>query len=268
MKWAIITGTFAVSILLTGCGGGDDGPPAPTNPAPPSLTGRSYDLNQNDGGATAVSFNSASDYTFQHASGSVEAGNYNAARSGDTWTVTLQSDTGGQQIYLLDFDTRNNGSYTLQRVGEEDRHGAFSSRGTAIPNGGDPSTGSTTTGTPPPDPPGDYTGDAPVAIGGRTMLGTRTFTSTGPSGQTHTYTFSGDRFHDSDPPEESDGRFTYSANNSAATLELVYTRPTTFVGDRHRLTLNFTQRDRGNFESVYTRGDGTTIVINGVFEFE
>lgn len=100
------------------------------------------------------------------------------------------------------------------------------------------------------------------------MFGTRTFTSTGPSGQTHTYTFSADTFHDSDAPEESDGTYTYSASSSAATLNLVYTGPVDFEGDRHNLTLNFTAKDRGTFQSTYVRGDGTSIVINGDFEFE
>jgi len=99
------------------------------------------------------------------------------------------------------------------------------------------------------------------------MAGTRTFTSTGSTGQTHTYTFNSGHFHDSDPPEEADGTYTYSANNSTATLDLTYTGPADFVGDRHQITLNFTSKDRGTFQSTYTRGDGTTIVINGNFDF-
>ena len=99
------------------------------------------------------------------------------------------------------------------------------------------------------------------------MIATRTFTSTGPTGQTHTYTFASGTFHDSDPPEEADGNFSYSANNSAATLTLNYTAPTDFIGDRHEITLTFSSKDRGGFQSTYTRGDGTEIVINGDFEF-
>jgi hypothetical protein len=100
------------------------------------------------------------------------------------------------------------------------------------------------------------------------MFGTRTFTSTGTSGQTHTYTFGSGTFHDSDSPEESDGTFTYSANNSTATLNLTYTSPATFVGDKHNISMTFTEKDRGTFQSTYTRGDGTEITINGTFEFQ
>jgi hypothetical protein len=128
--------------------------------------------------------------------------------------------------------------------------------------------GSTDSGTTTGGPSTEYTGDAPVSLHARTLYGTRTFTSTGPTGQTHTYTFSGNMFHDSDPPEESDGTFTYNANNSHATLVFNYTTPAEFVGDRHELDMQYTARDRGTFTSTYTRGDGTVIVINGTFELD
>jgi hypothetical protein len=123
--------------------------------------------------------------------------------------------------------------------------------------------GSTTTGGS-----GGYNGFAPNSLAGRKMFGTRTFTSTGPVGQTHIYTFNATRFHDSDPPEESDGNFTYAAGNSSAILDLTYTSPAGFAGDKHHLEMAFNERDKGNFQSVYTRGDGTTIVINGTFRIE
>jgi hypothetical protein len=97
------------------------------------------------------------------------------------------------------------------------------------------------------------------------MLGTRTYTSTGPVGQTHKYTFNATRFHDSDPPEESDGNYTYVAGNSSASLDLRYTSPSGFVGDHHQLQMQFNEKDRGNFQSTYQRGDGTVITINGTF---
>ncbi len=117
-------------------------------------------------------------------------------------------------------------------------------------------------------PSDSYVGFVPTSIAGRTMLGTRTFTSTGPSGQTHIYTFGNGNFHDSDSPEEADGTYQYSPGNGSATLNLVYTGPEDFVGDTHNMTLSFTSKDRGNFDSTYTRGDGTTITINGTFQFE
>ena len=141
---------------------------------------------------------------------------------------------------------------------------AFAAFLTGCGGGGDGSTGSTTTGSTTTGGSG-YNGFAPNSLAGRKMLGTRTFTSTGPVGQTHTYTFSSTKFHDSDPPEESDGNYTYSAGNSSAVLDLHYTSPAGFVGDNHHIEMNFTERDKGSFQSVYTRGDGTAITINGTF---
>jgi hypothetical protein len=97
------------------------------------------------------------------------------------------------------------------------------------------------------------------------MLGTRTFTSTGPVGQTHKYTFTGTRFHDSDAPEESEGNFTYNPSNNFAVLDLDYTGPASFANDSHHLEMTFTEKDKGTFQSQYKRGDGTIITINGTF---
>jgi hypothetical protein len=100
------------------------------------------------------------------------------------------------------------------------------------------------------------------------MSGIRTFTSTGSNGQTHTYTFGNGTFHDEDGAEQADGTFVYNANNSHATLTLNYTGPQTFVGDKHELSMNFSAKDSGDFQSTYTRGDQTIITINGTFSFE
>ena len=97
------------------------------------------------------------------------------------------------------------------------------------------------------------------------MLGTRTFTSTGPVGQTHKYTFSGSRFHDSDAPEESDGNFVWNPGNNAAVLDLDYTSPASFANDSHHLQMTFTEKDKGTFDSTYQKGDGTIITIRGTF---
>ncbi|HUS34289.1 MAG TPA: hypothetical protein VM680_02945 [Verrucomicrobiae bacterium] len=263
---------LAFAMIFTGCGGGDSAGGG-GQVAPESLQGRSYNFSPNTGGQTAVSFTSPTDYTFLHETGAVEQGNYEAARDGNTWTTTLINTNGGQQVYTMTFGSENGGTFVLRREGEDDRFGPFSARDSAIPSGdvepGGTTTAPTTTG------PGDgevtpsdqYTGNAPVSIAGRTMQGTRTFTSTGPNGQTHTYTFGNGTFHDEDGPEQADGTFVYNANKSHATLTLNYNSPG-FVGDKHDLTMNFTQKDRGTFQSTYTRGDGTTIIINGEFNFE
>lgn len=287
-KAAAAVAVCAFSILLAGCGG-DEGGVAVVAPA--SLEARSYNFSESTGAASAVSFTSPNSYTFQHPTGSVEQGSYTGTRDGNTWTATLSSSPGGQQIFIMTFASASGGSYVLKRSEEVDRTGTFAARGSTIPSGNipanpntsgapeDPTTSTTgtttttgTTGTTSTSggvtPSDQYSGFSPVSMAGRTMLGTRTFTSTGPTGQTHTYTFGNGTFHDSDSPEEADGTFTYSANNSSATLALVYTAPTDFVGDRHTMTMTFTAKDRGTFESAYTRGDGTQITINGTFEIE
>lgn len=100
------------------------------------------------------------------------------------------------------------------------------------------------------------------------MIGTRTFASNGGSGQRHVYTFGNGSYHDSDPPEESDGMFQWVPGNNTATLKLSYTAPADFAGDTHDLTLHFGSKDQGTFESTYRRVDGATVIINGDFAFE
>ncbi|MGV3771920.1 MAG: hypothetical protein ACO1QB_03400 [Verrucomicrobiales bacterium] len=118
---------------------------------------------------------------------------------------------------------------------------------------------------------GDTTGSTTGTTGGEslsglTMRATRTYTSTGPVGQTHTYTFSGSTFHDSDPPEESDGDYTYITTGvNSATLQLRYSSPEEFAGDLHDMNMQFTTPQDGTFTSTYQRHDGTNIEINGTF---
>jgi hypothetical protein len=271
---AAVAAGLALAMFFTGCGGGGDSSGG-GQVAPETLQGRSYNFSPNTGGQTAVSFTSPTDYTFQHETGAVEQGNYEAVLDGNTWTTTLINTNGGQQVYIMTFGSGSGGTFVLKREGEDDRFGPFSARDGTIPSGDDPGAtttapttdgpGGSTTG---PTPSNEYTGDAPVSIAGRTMFGTRTFTSTGPNGQTHTYTFGNGTFHDEDGPEQADGTFVYNANNSAATLTFNYLTPAEFAGDTHVLTMTFTEKDRGTFRSTYNRGDGTAITINGDFVFE
>jgi hypothetical protein len=266
-KAAALIAGFGLAFLFTGCGGGDSGS---NTVAPGALETRSYDFSPNTGGQTAVSFTSPTAYTFQHEDGTVEQGTYQALRDGNLWSVTLSSTTGGQQIYNMTFNTGSSGNFVLKRDSEADRFGPFTVRSSTIATDDGSTTTATTTSTTDGSgtPSTSYNGFAPTAIDGRVMFGTRTFTSTGPNGQTHTYTFGNGTFHDSDAPEESDGTFVYNAGNSTATMQLNYTRPSTFAGDSQQWTMTFTAKDKGTFQSTYTRGDGTAITINGNFEFQ
>ena len=96
-KWRAVAtaAAFGLAIFFTGCGGGDG---TPAIVAPASLETRSYDLNPNTGGQTAVSFTSATAYTFKHETGATDQGTYQASRTDNTWTVTLVSETGAKPV--------------------------------------------------------------------------------------------------------------------------------------------------------------------------
>lgn len=167
MNWraAVLAAGFSFTLFFTGCGGsGDDGAVAPT-----SLQGRSYDFSPNTGGQTAVSFTSDTAYTYQHETGAIEQGSYQAEQNGNNWTVRLLATTGGQQIFQMAFANNSSGTFVLKRDGEADRFGPFTARSTAIGSGdiGDPPPGSTTDNNPPPITPStEYNGFAPVSIAG------------------------------------------------------------------------------------------------------
>jgi hypothetical protein len=180
---------------------------------------------------------------------------YTPNADGRNATLDLNANGADQLVSLTFVNTQSGGfNYTSGTIGQ----GTF----TLAQNQTPPGDGGGTNNPPP------ATGNAPSTIAGKTMFGTRTFTSTGPSGQTHTYTFTANTFHDSDAPEESDGSYTYQPNSDDANLELSYTGPANFQGDKHHIQMHFDTTSRGTFTSTYDRRDGTVIQINGTFEFE
>jgi hypothetical protein len=113
--------------------------------------------------------------------------------------------------------------------------------------------------------------DSPLALeslAGAQMVGTRTWTTTGPVGQSHYYTFTENgRFHDTDNDEQAAGTYNYERlSDTSAKLILDYKGPGDFTGDRHELLLTFQTARSGTFESDYRRNDATRIVIKGDFE--
>jgi hypothetical protein len=104
------------------------------------------------------------------------------------------------------------------------------------------------------------------SLEGVKLTGTRVWTSTGTSGQSHHYTFNhGGHFHDSDSPEQATGRYSYQPHDGTASLVLDYTGPADFSGDHHELLLTFTSVNGGTFTSHYAKNDGTQITILGDF---
>jgi hypothetical protein len=198
-----------------------------------------------------ITFNADNASWTEDRGGNNVSGTYQYQRVTDpsTGEVILTEDS-TQTALVLTFHSANSGSFVFRDSGV---NGTFELQ--PINSG-------------PPNEPPPSNGLAPSSLDGKTMYGTRTFTSTGPVGQTHVYTFSGNSYHDSDPPEESDGNYVYAANGDQATLTLNYTRPKSFDGDRHEWQMTFHTATAGNFESVYTRRDGTVIIIRGNFTLE
>ena len=204
----------------------------------------------------ALSGNSTREITFEpegniwseNQNGTVHGGTYQYSATGNSAELIL-SESAASSTVRLTFSSNDSGAY----LADQDQ-GTFRLQSAPDPN--DPGPG---------DPGG---GLAATGLNGRILHGTRTFTSTGPVGQTHVYTFSGNNFHDSDPPEESDGMYNYAPNGDHALLTLAYETPREFSGDRHEMALTFETETSGTFESTYTRRDGTMIQINGTFRIE
>lgn len=208
-------------------------------------------LDPGDGNPRKITF--TSDTTWMETrDGSDTGGSYEYRRGDSGSTADILLTGSGNNVGLtLVFGSSNAGTFTY--TSGENGQGNFTLQ--TAQNNPDPGPGG-----------GGNDGLAPDSLSGLTMYGTRTFTSTGPVGQTHVYTFSSNGFHDSDPPEESDGVYTYNPDGDHATLTLAYYAPEDFNGDRHEMQMTFRTETTGNFESLYTRRDGTVIRINGTFE--
>jgi hypothetical protein len=109
-------------------------------------------------------------------------------------------------------------------------------------------------------------GLAPTRLDELVLTTVRTYTSTGPVGQAHYYTFVGNRFHDANNEEHALGHFTYSAEGDDAVFVTDYTGPADFVGDHHEIQMHFTSPWGGQFTSTYRRNDNVNIIMNGDFE--
>ena len=261
-RWGTLFAALLGINLLTACGGGGGGgggqagppntPPQNNVPAPDSVGGSTYTFYFGIEGTRSITFNEDNVIWMETRDGAPIVGTYryNRIDNGNTAELVLIEDSVETPISLT-FNAGNSGSFAFA---DQSRSGTFETRSND-PN--DPGH------EPPPN-----NGLAPASLAGRTMLGTRTFTTTGPVGQTHVYTFSVNTFHDSDPPEESDGGYIYQPSWNNAMLTLNYFSPQFFNGDKHELQMTFHTGDAGVFESIYTRRDGTVIRINGTFELE
>ena len=257
MNWSRCRWIAAVAAVMVlscglGCGGGgggDGGNPSGgqnQNLAPASISDQTLTLNST--ATRELRFDSGGLWV-EERDGAFHGGTYQYTANGNSAELIL-SESGVASTIRLTFSSTDSGAYVAGQ-----NQGTFRLE-TTPSNPGDPGS------------PNDPGGLAPASLSGRTLNGTRTFTSTGPKGQTHVYTFAGSNFHDSDPPEESDGTYVYQPAGDGAVLTLSYTAPTDFDGDQHRLEMSFSTATTGSFQSVYTRRDGTIIQINGTFQIE
>ena len=254
MRWTGFGGgaTVVASLLIllfSGCGGGDDGggddSSGQQNLAATSVAGQMITFTGNS--TREISFETGSNVWSENQNGTVRGGTYQYT-AGNNSAELILSECGVSSTVRLTFSSADTGAF----LAEQDQ-GTF-----RLQSAPDPGPG-----------PGDpEPGLAPPSLAGRVLYGTRTFTSTGPVGQTHVYTFSPNDFHDSDPPEESDGSYSYAPNGDHASLTLAYETPREFDGDLHELAMTFESETSGSFESTYTRRDGTMIQINGTFRIE
>ena len=258
-RWGTAVLAVLLGINLIGCGGGggdddsSDGGNQGANPAPQTVGGNRITFYSGNAGTRAITFNDDNaTWSEQRDSGEVTGTyQYQSIQDGSSGELTLD-EQGEEARFILTFNSQNTGSFVNA---DQTQSGTFEMN----PVNPDPGGGNE-------PPPND--GLAPNKLAGRTMYGTRTFTSTGPVGQTHVYTFSLNTFHDSDPPEESDGDYVYTPNGDEASLTLNYQSPAGFSGDKHELEMTFHTGTAGVFESIYTRRDGTVIRINGTFTLE
>jgi hypothetical protein len=258
-RWGTAIAAVLMGFSLVGCGGGggggdsSQGPGSPAQaPAPDSVGGNSITMHSATAETRVLNLLPDGNTWTELRDGNTVSGTYRYQKIADQSTgEVVLSDGTAETALVLTFHTENSGSFTYRDQG---LNGTFELQ----PIGGSPDPGD--------PPPND--GIAPSSLKGKTMFGTRTFTSTGPVGQTHVYTFSGNNFHDSDPPEESDGSYTYTAKGDQANLTLNYTSPSGFDGDKHEVQMTFHTDTAGAFDSVYTRRDGTVITIRGNFTLE
>lgn len=252
-----------IILALAGCGGGGGGgddtdghnnpdPGGGGSIAPSEVAGHALTL---QGGASRrIDFADSGNIWTEQRDGVLTGGTYQYRVDGNSAELVLTDSVGDTRLHLT-FSSATSGSYQFV---SDPFAGSFTLE-TIQNGGGEPDTGGD---------PEDDSGLAPGSLDGRILYGTRTFTSTGPVGQTHVYTFTGSAYHDSDPPEESDGAYVYEPSRNRARLTLNYYSPRMFNGDKHIIEMRFQSSTTGTFESIYTRRDGTMIAINGTFRIE
>jgi hypothetical protein len=268
------------SILLTGCGGGGGGSGSGSgaaNPAaaPQSLTGKSLRLAVDGGTERRLEFaGSGSNYAEIDPStgGTSRTGNYVYSASGSNGNLTLMDSANADVTTLsLSFDSSEGGAFGSTTSNGVTSAGRFALVAGNFPesqppgenNGENPGGG----GDPGGDPGNGNTGPTtPVgdSLDGRIMTLTRS------TGQTHTYTFRGSQFVDSDPPEEGSGTFSFNRSGSSASLTLNYTAsnaPVNLAGDQHQIQMTFNEEFRGTYTSTYTTREGAVLPQDGTFRF-
>ena len=257
-SWArhffLCAGLIILGAILTGCGGGDggDGGGGQNNNgslAPSSVQGYEVTLSETGGSSQRLVFAASGSNFTAFAPGTTNAirsGTYTYSAANNSAALTLLAAGGGQPtVYTLQFSSSSAGSFTYPGSGGQTISGSFSELKTATSGGGN----------------GGQSGTG--GLDGRVIVMTRS------TGQSHTFTYTGNRFTDSDPPEEGSGTYSYSRTGQQATLTMHYTSssgPVNLVGDRQDVQLTYASDTRGSFTSAYAAADGTMLTLTGSFE--
>lgn len=273
---------LVTALLISGCGGGggggNDGPAggaAASPKAPASLSSQGLRIIHASGPDQRLDFSTEGNEFSQTDSSSgvlVRRGTYAYSPSEANANLSLMT-AGTSEVTTLSltFTAANSGNFRSSSSNGEISSGTFTliaGAYTPPPAGGnnpgptDPGQGNNGGGN------NGNTGNVPpVGQGG---LDGRVMTLTRSTGQTHTYTFQGNQFVDSDPPEEGRGTYTFSKSGSQGSLSLHYTGavgPVNLTGDRHDIQLAFTTDTSGTYTSTYVTNEGATLSQDGTFQF-
>lgn len=258
--------------LAAGCGGGggddDDGGASGTavGLAPQSISGRAIRLFENNGMESRVEL---AGNQFVQPSVSPEQtprnGTYTYTASMSAATLTLIDASSDEiRVFNLTFASADSGSFQASSNRGTTSAGSFTLASGAVPPNDGPG--------PSPDPgtdSGSGTGGAEAPPIGEGGLDGRVIRVTRSTGQTHTYSFTGNQFLDSDPPEQGIGTYSFTRNGPQAMLVLNYTSstgPVSLAGDQHEMQLTFATEAKGTYTSTYRVSDGTVIPQDGAFE--
>jgi hypothetical protein len=261
----------ALTLGLSGCGGGGGGggsgggggggaPIGNLAPAAHDFTTRGANvrfLPVEPIGSTNRTLRFFAGTQFSETPGGAISGSYAYSASANSATISLVTGSSAE-TYQLTFLTATGGDFSFRQT--------VAASGAVIDGRGTFADFKLEDGSGPGGNPGNPGGGNPAGgLDGRSMRLTRA------TGQTHTFTFTGTLFHDSDPPEEGDGTYSFARTGADADLRLHYlssSGPVNLAGDRYEIRLSYLSELNGTYNGTYTANDGAILPQSGTFVFD